>query len=115
MQTTRRTALIAAAMAALAAAGCGKPGGKPAVETLSAGGGAASDAGTVQTISQAIAADPQLGSLGIQIAEDRGSIALTGSVPNADLKDRAEKIVYDAQNRMKQQPGVWNYLLLPEK
>jgi hypothetical protein len=117
--TRRHAGLLAAPLFAMSigfllGAGCGKPGSGSAGPAVSGGGGATSSSSTVQSVSKNIQADPQLAAAGITVTEDRGSISLKGTVASMDLKDRAEKIVYDTQKQMKQQPGVWDYLMIAE-
>jgi hypothetical protein len=94
-------------------AGCGKPGGSS--DTPAAGGGGTtSSATTAQIIERKIKADPDLAKADIKVKQEAGSISLEGTVANQDMKDKAEKIVTDAQKEMKQQPGVLDNLLIQE-
>jgi hypothetical protein len=114
-QTNRRAValFICIGAAAILPAGCGKPGASSGSGTVG-GGGAASTAGTVQTIEQRIKADKELAGANIKVQEQAGTITLDGTVASVAQKDKAEQIVLAVQKDLKQQPGVLNNLMVQE-
>jgi predicted small secreted protein len=93
-------------------AGCGKPGGAGSADIGSGPPASRSTADTVSTIQQKLNSDRELAGANIRVSQTGGSIALDGTVPNQARKDRAEKVVMDAQKELKQQPGVLDNLMV---